>query len=141
MNFGHFTPIQLRFFDMDAFGHINNARYLTYYEEARLKYLDDIIEWTYGWSKTGIIMARAEVDFIMPGHFKDNIIIQTCCSKIGMKSFTLSYRMIKTSEEKEILLSSANTVVVMYDYEKKCSIPVLEDWKREIRGLSEVKRR
>jgi acyl-CoA thioester hydrolase len=134
MNFGHITPIQLRFFDMDAFGHINNARYLTYFEEARIKYLDDIIQWTYGWSKTGIIMARAEVDFILPAHFKDEISIQTCCSRIGTKSFTLEYRMVKaTSEKKQILLSSATTVVVMYDYENNCSIPVLDEWKREIR--------
>ncbi len=133
MHFGHITPIQLRFFDMDAFGHINNARYLTYFEEARIKYLDDIIEWTYGWSKTGIIMARAEVDFIMPAHFKDDVSIQTRCSRIGTKSFTLEYRMVKTVDEKEILLSSASTVVVMFDYENNESIPVLEEWKKAIR--------
>ena len=135
MNFVHITPIQLRFFDMDAFGHINNARYLTYFEEARIKYLDDLIDWTYGWSKTGIIMARAEVDFIMPVHFKDEVKIQTCCSRIGTKSFTLDYRLIKVAEEKEVLLASATSVVVMFDYTSNKSIPVDENWKKAIRAF------
>jgi acyl-CoA thioester hydrolase len=137
VKYGHNTSIQLRFFDMDAFGHINNARYLTYFEEARIKYLDDIINWKYGWSETGIIMARAEVDFILPAHFKDEINIRTCCSRMGNKSFTLSYQMIKLSEQKqkETLLASAATVVVMYDYKSNSSIPVPDEWKKAIKNF------
>jgi acyl-CoA thioester hydrolase len=137
MIFHHSTPIQIRFFDMDAFGHVNNAKYLTYFEEARIKYLDDIIHWHYGWSKEGIIMARAEVDFLLPATFNDKISILTRSSHIGNKSFTLEYKMIKRDADQEIIFASAKTVVVMYNYEKNTSIPVPEDWKAAIRKYEE----
>lgn len=131
--FKHSTPLQLRFVDMDAFGHINNARYLTYFEEARIKYLHDIIDWKYGWSKNGIILARAEIDFKMKAHFKDEIIIFTRCSHLGNKSFTLEYKMIKNENGTEIISASASTVIVMYDYEINSSIKVPEEWKSAIK--------
>ncbi len=131
--FKHSTPIQLRFVDMDAFGHINNANFLTYLEEARIKYLDDIIHWDYGWSKNAIIMARAEIDFKAPAHFKDEILILTRCSKLGNKSFTLEYKMIKTESGTEIILAAATTVVVMYNYEINSSIKIPEAWREAIK--------
>ena len=87
--FKHTTPIHVRFVDMDAFGHINNANFLTYLEEARIKYLDDIIHWDYSWSKLAIIMARVEIDFKVPALYIDDLVIYTRCSHIGNKSFTL----------------------------------------------------
>lgn len=131
--FNHSTPIQLRFVDMDAFGHINNANYLTYLEEARIKYLDDIIHWDYGWSKNAIIMARTEIDFKMPALYKDIVKIYTRCTKLGTKSFTLEYKMIKIENGEEIILAMALTVVVMYNYEIKSSVNVPEEWKEAIR--------
>ena len=120
--FKHSSPLQLRYVDMDTFGHINNANYLTYFEEARIKYLDDIIGWDYGWSKEGIIMARAEIDFILPAFFKDKLKIYTRCSHLGNKSFSLEYKMIKNENDAEIILATGSTVVVMFDYEINSSI-------------------
>lgn len=114
---------------MDAFGHINNARYLTYFEEARIKFLDDVIDWKYGRSTVGIILARAEVDFRYPAHFKDKVLIYTHCDHIGTKSFVLEYRMIKREGNGDTVLAEARTVIVMYDYEKKSSIEIPDSWK------------
>ena len=131
--FNHTTQIHLRFFDMDAFGHINNARYLTYFEEARIKYLDDVIKKKYEWSGQGVILANVEIDFKAPGHFKDKVSIVTRCSHIGNKSFNLEHRMIKTEKKEEFLLATASTVVVMFDYENNVTIPVPEEWKNAFR--------
>jgi acyl-CoA thioester hydrolase len=125
--------IDPRFYDMDAFGHINNARYLTYFEEARIKYVDDVIGWKYGYAETGIIMARAEIDFQLPAHFKDSLIIYTRCSKIGTKSFTLEYKLMRMGETIEELVANAVTVIVMYNYSEGASIPIPEAWKNAIR--------
>lgn len=135
--FKHSTPIQLRFADMDAFGHINNANYLTYLEEARIKYLDDIIHWDYGWSKMAIIMAHVDIDFKLPTLYKDDAVIYTRCSKLGTKSFTLEYKMIKIENGEEIILAMATTVVVMYNYEIKSSVHVPEEWKEAIKKFEE----
>ena len=60
--FKHKTSIEIRFVDVDAFGHVNNANYLTYLEIARVRYFDDIADWQYNWSKKGIILAKAEFE-------------------------------------------------------------------------------
>ncbi len=131
-NFRHSTRVQIRFNDMDAFGHINNATFLTYLEEARIKFLDEIIRWDYEKSKNAIIMARAEIDFRVPGHFKDDVEILTHCSHIGTKSFTLEYEVVKNDPGGRITLATGKTVVVMFNYEKNESIPVPDDWRRAL---------
>ena len=132
----HRSTTHIRFSDIDAFGHVNNATYLTYYEEARVKFFDDVVDWSYDWSKEGVILARAEVDYILPVHFKDEIFIDTFCSRIGTKSFDLSYQMIMLKEGKEIILSSATTVMVAFDYKNQKSIPVPQEW---ITGLEKFR--
>ena len=136
--FKHSTPIQLRYVDMDSFGHINNANYLTYFEEARIKYLDDIVRWNYGCSKEGIIMARAEIDYKLPARFKDELKIYTRCSHIGNKSFTLEYKVIKIEKKNELVLATGSTVVVMYDYEINTSIAIPELWKEKLKKFDSI---
>lgn len=130
--FRHQITLQLRFSDMDAFGHINNAKFLTYIEEARVKYFDEIVKWEYDWSKYGIILARVEIDYKVPGYFKDSLIVQTRCSRIGNKSLTLEYQLVKKENEKDTIISSALSVLVMYDYENGNSIQVPGEWKAAI---------
>ncbi|MFN4071655.1 MAG: acyl-CoA thioesterase, partial [Thermus caldifontis] len=58
------VPIQVRFRDLDALGHVNNAVYLTYFEVARAAYFQRLKE---DWLEKGhFILARAEVDFLRP---------------------------------------------------------------------------
>jgi acyl-CoA thioester hydrolase len=130
--FRHSTPVQIRFNDMDAFGHINNAIYLTYLEEARIKFLDDLIHWDYEKSKQAIIMARVEIDFKIPGHFKDELFILTRCSHVGTKSFTLDYEIVKNVSGEKIVIASATTVVVMFNYEMKKTIEVPVEWREAL---------
>ncbi|MCC7232695.1 MAG: acyl-CoA thioesterase [Bacteroidia bacterium] len=132
MPFKHKIKINVRFSDVDAFQHVNNARYLTYFEEARVDYFDRIVGWNYDSSKCGIILAKAEIDYIQPAHFKDDLFVETRCSRIGTKSFDLEYRMTRNYEGKEILLSDGCTVMVAFDYTSRKSIPVPEIWKKAI---------
>ncbi len=117
---------------MDAFGHINNANFLTYIEEARIKYFNQIVHWNYDWSKNGIILARIEIDYKIPVNFKDNVIVKTRCTRIGLKSITLDYELLKIVENQETILASAKSVIVMFNYEINNSIPVPEEWKTAI---------
>jgi acyl-CoA thioester hydrolase len=132
MEFRHRTRIALRFADMDAFGHVNNAHYLTYIEEARVRYFDMVVNWEYDWNKQGIILAKAEVNYIRPIHFKDLITIETRCVRIGTKSMQLDYRIMKTSASADVLMAEASTILVAYDYESRQSIPVPEAWQKAL---------
>jgi acyl-CoA thioester hydrolase len=127
--FRHKSKVEIRFSDIDAFNHVNNACYLTYLEQARIEYFNEIVGWDYQWSKRGIILAKASIDFIFPIHLNDKANIFTRCSRIGNKSFDLQYRIIKIENDKEILLADASTVMVAFDYDINKSIEIPPEWK------------
>jgi acyl-CoA thioester hydrolase len=132
--FKHVTRIEIRFVDVDAFGHVNNAHYLTYFEQARVKYFDEIVDWKYDLNNEGIILARAEINYVKPALFKDEAMVFTRCSRIGTKSFDLDYRIIRIDDDgKEFLLADGQTVMVAFDYKNDRSIEIPEAWKTALK--------
>ena len=107
----------VRWGDLDAFGHVNNATYLIYAQEAR-----------YAWSKMlEMVVARAEVDFIAPIYTGDIYIdVEIWVNKIGTSSFGLTYEM-KNGDE---LVAVVKTVQVTVSMDTKKSRP-LNDAERE----------
>jgi acyl-CoA thioester hydrolase len=107
----------VRWGDLDAFGHVNNATYLVYAQEAR-----------YAWSKMiEMVVARAEVDFIAPIYTGDFYLdIEIWVHKIGTSSFAVTYEM-KNGEE---LVAVVKTVQVTVSMETKKSRP-LNDAERD----------
>ena len=128
----HKTPIQIRFKDIDAFRHVNNANHFTYLELARVKYFDDVAGKNMEWSKQGVILANAKVDYKLPVLLKDTVFVYTKCSRMGNKSFDLSYSIVKEENGKEIVVGEVSTVHVCYDYENATTIPLPEEWKKKI---------
>ena len=127
--FRHSSKVEIRFVDVDAFGHVNNAHYLTYFEQARVLYFNEVVGWQYDWSRHGIILARAEINYVMPVLFRDDVRIYTRCSRLGTKSFDMEYRLMKIENEKETLLADGVTVMVAFDYEKHKSIELPVEWR------------
>jgi acyl-CoA thioester hydrolase len=107
----------VRWGDLDAFGHVNNATYLVYAQEAR-----------YAWSKMiEMVVARAEVDFIAPIYTGDIYIdVEIWVNKIGNSSFGLTYEM-KNGDE---LVARVKTVQVTVAMDTKKSRPI-NDAERE----------
>lgn len=127
-NFKHKVPVQIRFKDIDRMGHVNNANYLTYIELARVKYFEEVVRVDGRWSpEIGIILARIEIDFKAPVFLHDRISVGTRCSRIGNKSLTLEWAVIRHKEdEKEEVVASGIAVLVYYDYTREETIPVPE---------------
>ena len=107
----------VRWGDLDAFGHVNNATYLVYAQEAR-----------YAWSKMlEMVVARAEVDFVAPIYTGDLYLdIEIWVNKIGNSSFGLTYEM-KNGDE---LVARVKTVQVTVSMDTKKSRPI-NDAERE----------
>ena len=101
----------VRWGDLDAFGHVNNATYLIYAQEAR-----------FAWSKMlEMVVARAEVDFIAPIYTGDIYIdVEIWVHKIGNSSFALTYEM-KHGDE---LIARVKTVQVTVSMDTKKSRPI-----------------
>jgi acyl-CoA thioester hydrolase len=107
----------VRWGDLDAFGHVNNATYLVYAQEAR-----------FAWSKMlEMVVARAEVDFIAPIYTGDIYLdIEIWVHSIGNSSFGLTYEM-KNGDE---LVARIKTVQVTVSMDTKKSRPI-NDAERE----------
>jgi len=131
-HFKHKTPIQLRFKDLDAMGHVNNANHLTYIELARTDYFNEVLGSLVNWSTMGIILARVEVDFKHPILLNDKLTVLTKCTRIGNKSFDLSYRIVKSDRGESIEMARLFTVMVCFDYVKKMPIAFPPEWREVI---------
>ncbi len=107
-------PIEVRFRDCDPLGHVNNAAYLTYLEQARLFYWRSL--WGFGLNEgtasPGVIMARAEIDYRLPARYGQTLLVRIDLAAIGKTSFTYDYEIL---DEQRRVVASARTVQVMYD--------------------------
>ena len=111
---------RVRFRDCDAMGHVNNAVYSTYLEEARIGVLGDLIDF---------ILARVEIDFRSELRNGENVEVRTRCARIGTKSFDLEH-VISADEGR--VVAEAKSVLVAYDYDRGESVPVPDELRRRL---------
>ncbi len=109
--FPHVLRERVRFRDCDAMGHVNNAVYSTYLEEARIGVLGGLADF---------ILARMEIDFRAELRMGEDVEVRTRCSRIGTKSFDLEH-VIAAGDR---VVAEAKSVLVSYDYERGESVPV-----------------
>ena len=93
--FHHTLPIQLRFNDVDKFGHVNNTVYFSFYDLGKTEYFASVCPGV-DWEKTGIVVVHIEADFVKQIFASDHIAVQTAVSEVGTKSFHLLQRVIDT---------------------------------------------
>ena len=115
---------RVRFRDLDSVGHVNNAVYLTYLEEARIAFLSQAA----GEDPLGMVVARIEIDFRSPAELGDTIEVAVTPGKVGTTSFTLHYELRAPGR----LIAEASTVLVAYDYDKEEARAVPEAWRKLI---------
>ncbi|HET7216888.1 MAG TPA: thioesterase family protein [Vicinamibacterales bacterium] len=115
--------IEVRFRDCDPLGHVNNAAYLTYLEQARLFYWKSL--WGFGVDQAlhspGVILARAEIDYRLPAHYGQTLEVRIDLAAVGKTSFTYDYEVV---DEGARVVASARTVQVMYDYGTGRPVPI-----------------
>ena len=111
---------RVRFRDCDAMGHVNNAVYSTYLEEARIGVLGDLIDF---------ILARVEIDFRSELRAREEVEVRTRCSRIGTKSFDLEHVIAADGR----VVAEAKSVLVSYDYERAESVPVPDALRERLR--------
>jgi len=127
------TPVQIRFADIDKLGHVNNAVFLSYIELARMHYFEEVAGGI-AWDRLGVIVARVEIDYLEPVVLGDTMRVTTACSRIGTKSFDLSYNLLRRAGGKETEASRALTVMVCYDYRTGKSVPLPDGWRAWLNG-------
>ncbi len=110
---------RVRFRDCDAFGHVNNAVYSTYLEEARIGVLGELSQF---------ILARVEIDFRAELRAGEEVEVGTRCSRVGTKSFELEHELHAGGR----VVAHARSVLVSYDYARGESVPVPDELRARL---------
>lgn len=127
--FHHTLPIQLRFNDVDKFGHVNNTVYFTYYDLGKAEYFISAYP-TIDFEKEGVVVVHIEANFLSQIVATNRIAVQTAVTEIGNKSMVMVQRVVDmdTNEVKCVCKS----ILVAFDLEKHDSIEIPEVWKEAI---------
>jgi acyl-CoA thioester hydrolase len=130
-DFHFYHPIEIRYGDLDPQGHVNNARYLTYMEQARIAYIQRLGLWQGGsFLNIGIILADVNVSFLAPILFGEQVRVWLRVTRLGNKSITMNYIFDQADTSQKY--ATGSTVLVAYDYRQNQSIPVPEVWRKTI---------
>ena len=87
------TPIALRWSDLDALNHVNNARYLTFLEQARIEWFDTVDE-PWMTDEIGPVVATATLNFKRPIEYPASIAIELFTERVGNTSVTIGHRIV-----------------------------------------------
>jgi acyl-CoA thioester hydrolase len=126
------VPIQIRFRDTDAMGHVNNAVYLTYLEVARTAYWERVFAIP-SYNEVDFIVARVEIDFRRPLFIQDQATVWIRVNEIGEKSFRFAYEVVTADG----VAASAETIQVMFDYQASRSKPMADRQRGMILAFEE----
>lgn len=129
--FRFYHPIEVRYGDLDPQGHLNNAKYLTYMEQARINYLKHLGLWKGGsFLDIGIILADMHITFHAPVLFGQAVRVGVRITRLGNKSMDMEYIM-EDSQTGQVL-ATGHSVIVAYDYRSGQSIPIPDEWRQII---------
>ena len=129
IEFKHMMPVQIRFSDVDQYGHMNNSVYFSLYDLAKTSYMRAVFG-DKDWDKTGIVVANINADFLAPVFFSDDITIETAVVHLGHKSFTLMQQAV--DKNSGIVKCQCRTIMVAYDIVMKEPIDLPAKFKAHI---------
>jgi len=130
-SFRFFLPIQVRYGDVDAQRHVNNAVYFTFMEQARAAYLQHLGLWDgRDFDAIGIILAETRCTFLAPIRLETPVRVGVRTVRLGTKSMEIAYSIENASTGQ--VLATGQSVQVAYDYLKAMSIPIPDAWRQTI---------
>ena len=127
--FKHVVPMQVRFNDVDKFGHVNNTIYFQYYDTAKTEYIFDVCP-DIDWTKVAIIVVHIEADFVAQIVGQAHIACRTRVETIGHKSFTLRQEVfdVDSGEVKCI----CHSVMLAFDLTTHSTMLLPDEWVESI---------
>jgi acyl-CoA thioester hydrolase len=135
--FRYFHPITVRYADLDPQGHVNNAVYLSYLEQARAGYLRELSLWDgRDFLDIGIILAETQITYRAPILLYQPIRVGVRVTRLGNKSLDMQYVIEDTESGRT--LAQASTILVTYDYRRNLTISVPESWRQTIQAFEEM---
>lgn len=135
--FRFFYPIQVRYGDLDPQWHVNNARFLTYLEQARLAYLIHLGLFDgHSFLDLGLIVADIHIAYLAPIALMEVLRVGVRTVRLGNKSMKMEYLIENpnTGQAK----ARAEVVMVAYDYHRQVSVPLSAHWRETIAAFEGI---
>jgi len=127
-----YHPIEVRYGDLDPQGHVNNAKHLTYFEQARIAYLIELGLFTKDQSfmEIGVILADVHIIYLEPIYFEQNIKAGVHTGRLGNKSMTWEQNIVDAESGREIV--KGEVIIVTYDYKEEKTVSIPREWRKKI---------
>ena len=120
--------------DLDALGHVNHARFLTWMESARIALFEQVgLAWK-NQPTHGPILANLNVDYRAPVHYPSMIVCGVRVQRIGNTSFVLEYGVAQSKSLDEFV-AVGTSVIVLYDYQAATTVPIPQQLRSELSGI------
>ena len=128
-DFRHVLPIQIRFNDVDKFGHVNNTIYFQFYDTAKTDYFAAVCP-DVDWETVAIVVVKIEAEFLSQIKAGEHISARTRVVKIGNKSFQLDQDIINTDTQE--VKCRCMSVMVLYDLLHHQTMAFPDSWRESI---------
>jgi len=132
-------PIEVRYGDLDPQGHVNNAKHLTYFEQARIAYMVELGLFTKDQSfmEIGVILADVHITYLAPIYYGEHIKVGVHAVKLGTKSMTWAQNIVDVKTGKE--LAKGEVILVTYNYKEEKTINIPLEWREKIKTFEQLK--
>ena len=126
--FRHSTPVQIRFTDIDMLGHLNNAIYTQFMDQAKVEYFTEVSHEPIDWNEINLVIANINTNFLAQTHLGEHLEVLTRVESIGNKSLVLHQRVINSDTGQ--VKADGHTVMVAVNLKTGETIPVQEKWRK-----------
>jgi len=132
LEYRFFHPTEVRYGDLDPQGHLNNAKVLTYFEQARVRYWTQLglFSKDQNFTEFGVIVADVRVRYEAPVHWGSPIKVGVCTSKVGNKSMTIDQCLVDELDGR--VYATGTAVLVAYDYVQHQTMRVPDAWRERL---------
>jgi len=122
--------IHVRWSDMDAMGHVNNARFFTYFESSRIRYFESVKIWDAGEERHAPALVHAECDFKAQLHFPAIVEVGAKAVRIGNKS--IEFEHVIAHKDTVDVVATGKSIIAWIDYNSGKSIPLPDALRQTI---------
>lgn len=127
--------------ELDQLGHANNARYFTWFEEARMAYFQAISIPTVNGTGWGPILAHTECHFLAPVTWPANLILAAKICQVGNSSLKMMYAAFLKAQTDEnhppSCVAHGSGIVVLVNYQSGQKVMINEELKQAIQEIED----
>jgi acyl-CoA thioester hydrolase len=128
-DYSFLADVNVRFRDIDAMGHVNNAVYATYLEEARTAYFEEVLD--VALSDVDTVLANVELEFRRPVELGNDVTVAVRVPELGRSSIPMEYEVRADGE----VAATGEAVQVAVNRDSRESRPIPDEWRERIEAF------